>query len=238
MRYLPYYRVSTQRQGRSGLGLEAQKVSVAEYVRRDSEAVLLDGITEIESGRRSDRPELARAVAIARASRATLVVAKLDRLARDAKFLLTLVDSGVPVAFGDLPNVATGDPITGRLILTVLAAIAEFEARRIAQRIKEAAAIRRARGDKMGSRDPRCQHMTNAHRLAGSAAAHTANRRLAAEYRSSMRTIMRSLGKLPACKIAEELNAKGYTTRRGKPWSKGTVSLVLRLLPWEKNRER
>lgn len=153
----------------------------------------------------------------------------------DEPGLYVLRDSGVSVAFGDLPGLAAGDPIVGRLTLTVLSAIAEFEARRIGQRIKEAAAVRRARGDIMGTRDPRCQHMTDAHRRMGAAAAVIAHRKRAAQYRAGMRPIaqlLRDEGH-SARGIAAILNERGYRTRRGLPWNGPTVSALLTVLPWE-----
>jgi DNA invertase Pin-like site-specific DNA recombinase len=127
------------------------------------------------------------------------------------------------------PTWSTGDPITGRLILTVLAGIAEFEARRIGQRIREAFAVKRARGDRMGSRDPRCQHMTDEHRRAGSAAGVAVKQRLAAEFRTQLQPValdLRNQG-LNNRQVADHLNGAGHTTRRGRPWTLFTVSALL-----------
>jgi DNA invertase Pin-like site-specific DNA recombinase len=111
VRYIAYLRVSTDQQGKSGLGLEAQREAVAAYLCTRPGAVLVDEHVEIESGKRRDRPELAKALAACRGHRAALVVAKLDRLARDARFLLTVLD-GAPtecgVVFCDLPSVPEG----------------------------------------------------------------------------------------------------------------------------------
>lgn len=169
MTIIAYYRVSTQRQGRSGLGLEAQQQIVREHACRSGQEIAAEFV-EIESGRKCDRPQLALAMTRARRSGATLVVAKLDRLARDARFLLGIVDGGVGVHFCDLPNLSTGDPITGRLVLTVMAAMAEFEARRIGQRIKEAAAAKRARGERIDYSRSKL-NLTPEHRAAGCRAA-------------------------------------------------------------------
>lgn len=227
---IAYYRVSTRRQGESGLGLEAQRQAVEAYALRAGAAVLAEYV-EIESGRRCDRPQLEAAFGHARATGASVVVAKLDRLARDARFLLGLVDRGVPVVFLDLPALEAGDPTVGRLVLTVMAAIAEFEARRIAQRIREAAAVRRRRGEVMGWRATKGRRnpLTEAHRLAGSACAREANLRAAAEYRAAVLPLLCRLREsgLRAGGIAAELNRQGCLTRRGRPWTAANVSRLL-----------
>lgn len=231
---IAYYRVSTQRQGDSGLGLDAQRAAVAAYAQHIG-AIVGSEYQEIESGRRNDRPQLSLALVDARARKGTLVVAKLDRLARDARFLLGLVDTGVPIVFGDLPELAAGDPIVGRLTLTVLAAIAEFEARRIAQRIREAAAAKKARGGIMGwaTRKDGLNPMTDEHRRQGSAAAREVNLAAALEYRHLMQPVIWQLQAqgMSLAQVAAELNARGYTTRRGRPWSLSTVHAIMRQLP-------
>lgn len=226
MKHIAYYRVSTQRQGNSGLGLEAQEATVKQAV-KDGEIVA--SYQEIESGRNCKRPQLAKALVHARMAKATLVVAKLDRMARDARFLLGLVDSGVPILFGDLPELSTGDPIVGRLTLTVLAAIAEFEAKRISQRVREAMKAFKARGGKLGSQDPRCPGFLRGDRR-GTQAAKEANQRAAREWRDSARIVVQEFldrhGTLAAA--AEQLNLTGHRTRRGKPWTLATVWAVLK----------
>ena len=117
-----YYRVSTDKQGERGLGMEAQRVAVEAYATRAGEKIA-GAYTEVESGRCRSRPVLAEAVAHARRIDATLVVAKLDRLARDVGFVLALVDTGAKLYFLDLPSVSTGDPIVGRLMLSVMASV-------------------------------------------------------------------------------------------------------------------
>ena len=122
-KFIAYYRVSTQRQGASGLGLEAQKASVIHFVNGHGE--LTGDFTEIETGKRSDRPELLKAIAQAKRSGATLVIAKLDRLARNVAFISSLMDSGVDF-------VACDNPHANRLTIHILAAVAEDEARALA----------------------------------------------------------------------------------------------------------
>jgi DNA invertase Pin-like site-specific DNA recombinase len=141
--FVAYYRVSTVRQGESGLGLEAQRTAVAQFVAQ-SKGALAAEFEEVESGKRSDRPQLAEALAACRARRATLIIAKLDRLARNAKFLLTVVegtgDNGV--VFCDLPQVPPGP--MGKFFITLMAAVAELEAGLISQRTKAALAVVRS----------------------------------------------------------------------------------------------
>jgi DNA invertase Pin-like site-specific DNA recombinase len=123
-RFVAYYRVSTHRQGKSGLGLEAQRKAVLDYLNGGAWE-LVEEYTEHETGKRSDRPELQKALEACRRQRATLVIAKLDRLARNTAFLLTIIDSGVNVLFCDLPHVSGA---MGRFLVTQMAAVAELEA--------------------------------------------------------------------------------------------------------------
>lgn len=150
--YVSYIRVSTQKQGHSGLGLEAQQAAVTRYV-NERRGNLLYEFKEVESGRKGmkGRPELDRALAFCRKHRCTLVIGKLDRLARDVRFFLEVIDtSKVTIAFADLPDV---NPSTaeGRMVLVSMANFAEFEARRISERTKAALAAK-ARGQALGSR--------------------------------------------------------------------------------------
>jgi DNA invertase Pin-like site-specific DNA recombinase len=149
--HVAYYRVSTARQGLSGLGLEAQQAGVLAFL---GEASPLAEFIEVESGRKSDqdRPQLAAALAACRKQKATLIVAKLDRLARDVQLILALVDSGVRVQLVDFPEIPTG--ATGRFLLTMLAAVAEFERRLISERTKAALSAAKARGCVLGRAGP------------------------------------------------------------------------------------
>lgn len=147
--YIAYYRVSTDKQGRSGLGLEAQVATVGAYV-ASVHGSIVAVFQEIESGKVNSRPELALALAACRARRAVLIIAKLDRLARDTEFLLSVVRGAeAGVVFCDLPQLPPGP--AGAFILTMFAAVAELERGLISQRTKAALAAAKARGVKLGS---------------------------------------------------------------------------------------
>ena len=148
-RIIAYYRVSTERQGRSGLGLEAQRSAVEAFA-ATHKAVIVTAFTEVETGKSATRPELAAALSLSRMTGATLAVAKLDRLARNARFLLSVVEGSGEggVVFCDLPNIPPG-PV-GRFLVTQMAAVAELEAGMIAARTKAALQAAKARGAKLG----------------------------------------------------------------------------------------
>ncbi len=143
-RFVSYLRVSTARQGRSGLGLEAQREAVRAYVEGRAGTIISPEFLETESGKRNDRPQLQAALARCRATGATLVVAKLDRLSRNAAFLLTLRDSGVPFVAADMPEANT-------LTIGILAVVAQAEREAISARTKAALAAAKARGVKLGN---------------------------------------------------------------------------------------
>ena len=141
-KYLAYYRVSTNRQGQSGLGLEAQQLTIKKYLSQD-EGILLGEYTEIESGRKSDRPKLSQALDVCQKKKATLLIAKLDRLARNVHFISGLLEANVKFLAMDMPN-------ADRFMLHVYAAMAEEEARRISERTKQALQSAKARGVVLG----------------------------------------------------------------------------------------
>jgi DNA invertase Pin-like site-specific DNA recombinase len=142
-RFVAYYRVSTDKQGASGLGLEAQREAVLRHVRAASGEIVAE-FTEIESGKRNDRPEIAAALGACRLRRATLVIAKLDRLARNVFFISSLMESGVEF-------VACDNPHATRLTIHILAAVAEHEREMISQRTIAALAAAKARGVRLGN---------------------------------------------------------------------------------------
>jgi DNA invertase Pin-like site-specific DNA recombinase len=217
-----YYRVSTQKQGASGLGLEAQVAAVDAYARAH-DADVLKTYQEIESGKRADRPELDRALAHAKRSGATLVIAKLDRLARNVHFLSGLMESGVDF-------IACDNPHANRLTIHILAAVAEDEARRISERTRAALAAYKARGGKLGAARPEVPKLTAEARSRGArAAGATARAKADADYNdlAPAMVAMRSSG-LSLRAIATRLNAEGQTTRRKRPWNPVQVARVLK----------
>src|SRR5262245_43725144 len=146
MKVVSYYRVSTRKQGLSGLGLEGQAEAVAAFCKQHK-ATVIASYKEIESGKKKDRPEIAKALAHARRSKATLIVAKLDRLSRNVAFLSTLMESKVSFVCCDNPHAT---PLT----IHILAAVAEDEAKRISERTKAALAAAKMRGTLLGSARP------------------------------------------------------------------------------------
>jgi DNA invertase Pin-like site-specific DNA recombinase len=194
--FVAYYRVSTDRQGRSGLGLEAQQAAVRGYL--GSVAPMAEFV-EIETGKRNDRPELQQALALCRKRKARLVIAKLDRLSRNLAFIAALMDSGVEF-------VAVDNPHATRLTLHILAAVAEHEREMIAARTKAALAAAKARGIKLGR--------NGADRLAP---AHRAEAMERARRLAPMLAELKSAG-MSARQMAAELTARGIATPSGGRW--------------------
>jgi DNA invertase Pin-like site-specific DNA recombinase len=218
-RYIAYYRVSTARQGRSGLGLEAQKNAVADYLDGGRWSLFAEFV-EVETGRRSDRPQLQQALALCRLHKATLLVAKLDRLARNLHFLSGLMESGVEFAACDLPS-------ANRLTIHVLAAVAEAEAAAISQRTKAALQAAKARGVKLGGN--RGNLTTAIRRKAHRHSIESRQQRAEKRAQDLMPVIQaiqaegtRSLGG-----IATALNSRGIPTARDGQWSAVQVMRIL-----------
>lgn len=212
-----YYRVSTAKQGNSGLGLEAQKSAVEAHAKATG-STLLASYREIESGKHSDRPELAKALLHAKRARATLVVAKLDRLARNVAFLSALMESGVEF-------VACDQPHANRLTIHILAAVAEDEARRISERTKAALQAAKARGLLLGSARIGAWEGIEHLRLAGAAKGRKVARKVRQENARKAHAelcpemlAMRDDG-LTLQQIADRLNAEQKWTRQGKEWN-------------------
>jgi DNA invertase Pin-like site-specific DNA recombinase len=215
--FVAYYRVSTASQGRSGLGLEAQQAAVAAFLRG---VAPLAAMTEVESGKNNGRPKLGEALALCRLTGATLVVAKLDRLARNARFLLSVVEGSSEggVVFCDLPSVPAG-PV-GRFLITQMAAVAELEAGLIAQRTRVALAASKARGATLGGWRGGPKVDTEA--------GMKARQDKADAYAAAVGPLVAEMqGRgLSLRVIAAELSARGIRTPRDGAWSAAAVRAV------------
>lgn len=222
LRLIAYERVSTARQGQSGLGLEAQRRAIDAFA-ASRDADVLARFTEIESGRNPDRPELGAAIQLARLTGATLVIAKLDRLSRNAAFLLTLRDSGVKFVACDLPE-------ANDLTVGIMALVAQQEREAISRRTKEALAVARARGVQLGN-----PNGAAALRRAGKggAALRAAVARNADSFARDLVPVIadiRSRGHATLRAIAAQLNARRIQTRRGARWQVSNVKGLLERL--------
>jgi DNA invertase Pin-like site-specific DNA recombinase len=220
---IAYYRVSTARQGESGLGIEAQRAKV-EQLAAERRAVLVAEFVEVESGRKTDRPQLAAALAEARKRGAAVAVAKLDRIARDAEFVLRLSREAerngmAGFLFCDLPDV-DATTAAGRMVLTVMASVAEFEARRIGERTREALTAAKARGVKLGGL------------RAGTRTRNDEARQRAQQGTEKLRPVLAALAAQGATlrEMAQALAAAGTTTRNGQPLSPSGVKNHLQRL--------
>lgn len=213
--FIAYYRVSTERQGRSGLGLDAQREAVARYLNGGNWR-LVGEFTETESGGNNGRPELARAMALAKRTKATIVVAKLDRLSRDTRFMLELADAKVRARFVDLPDLRLDGTAADRFVLTLMSAVAEFERRRISERTRAALAAKRARGEPLGHPSTLTP----------------GNERTAAQARAIAERLRGTLTALHAQdmtqrEIAAELNAMRVPAPQSGTWSQPKVQRVM-----------
>ena len=221
---IAYLRVSTQRQGVSGLGLDAQREAVAAMASSRGLAIAAEFV-EMESGRKADRPQLAAALEAARASGAVVIVAKLDRIARDAELVLRLSREAIANGLGgflfcDLPDV-DATTSAGRLILSVMASVAEFESRRISERTSEALAAKKRSGGKLGAHLPHIKEI-NAKR---SEAAVQQARDLA-----YLILPLRNEG-LSQAAIADRLHEMGVPTPSGRGrWAPNMVARTLKRL--------
>lgn len=217
--FVAYYRVSTARQGRSGLGLDAQKQAVADYLNGGARRVLRE-YTEIESGKRKDRPELLKALAHCRQTGATLVIAKLDRLSRDAAFLLSLRDSEVAFVAADMPE-------ANRLTIGIMALVAEQEREAISRRTREALAAAKRRGVKLGN-PYGAKPLRDAGK--GNRAALAAIQANADRFAEELRPV---IGELRDARIrtleriASALNDRGMKTPRDAQWHPSSVRNLL-----------
>lgn len=228
-----YFRVSTEKQGAHGLGIEAQHSYVNAYCERTG-STLLREFTEVESGRKNDRLELAKAITFAKRSKATLVIAKLDRLARNVAFVANLMETRVQFESCDLPG-------ANSMTVHVMAAVAENEAKAISQRTKDALAAAKLRGTTkrgtplmLGAHHPSAKPLTPEARAKGQARSARVNQEKAIEEYADILPIAIEL-RGPDKKhplntlafIAEHLNTKEYPTRMGAKWTAVQVMRVL-----------
>ena len=208
-KYVAYFRVSTSKQGQSGLGLEAQQEAVQQYA--DS---IIHSFTEIESGKNDSRIQLAAAIELCRTSGASLLIAKLDRLSRDAAFLMTIRKSGVDIVAADMPNAST-------LEFGIKAIFAQHEREEISKRTKAALAAAKARGVKLGTKSP----------AISSAAGNAALQANADQFAQKVLPIIADLkaaGHTSLRQIAAALTQRQVVTARGNTnWSASQVSNII-----------
>lgn len=212
-KFIAYYRVSTDKQGASGLGLEAQQASVRKYA---TDRALLAEYSEVESGKKNARPMLAQALAHAAATGATLLIAKLDRLSRNAAFVLELQNSGVDFICCDMPA-------ANKLTIGIMALLAQHEREQISTRTKAALSALKERGVKLGMPN----NLTDDAR-AISAEQRSANAREDVNWRKAGALAI-SMRKQQATfrEIADALNTSGYITRTGKRFEAITVKRLI-----------
>jgi DNA invertase Pin-like site-specific DNA recombinase len=220
-KFVSYLRVSTARQGASGLGLEAQRDAVNNYL-NGGHWQLIQEIVEVESGKRNDRPKIAEALRLCRLHSATLVIAKLDRLARNVHFISSLMESSVDFIACDFPQ-------ANRLTVHILAAVAEHEASMISARTKAALKAAKDRGVALGGqRGSRARMAKMAAKGARASAA--VRQRLAAKRRDDLRPVIDDLkakGVTSLRALADGLNSAGLTSARGGRW---TATQVMRIV--------
>jgi len=214
--FVTYIRVSTQRQGRSGLGLDAQRAAVKAYL-EGNHGLELASFTEVESGKVNDRPQLVAALRRCRQTRATLLVAKLDRLSRNAAFLLSLRDAGVRFVAADMPDM-------NETVVGILAVIAQHERQAISDRTRAALAAAKRRGVRLGN-----PHLKAGTKVTAKVATHAAQlvaKNRAEELRDVV-TEARAQGCVSLRQLADHLNGLGVQTPRGGAWAAASVSRLL-----------
>jgi DNA invertase Pin-like site-specific DNA recombinase len=216
--HVSYLRVSTAKQGQSGLGLEAQRKAVADYL-NGGRWSLVDEYVEIESGSHDDRPKLAEALARCRLHNATLVIAKIDRLSRDAAFLLGLQKAGVRFVAADMPE-------ANEMVVGIMAVVAQAERKMISDRTKAALQAAKARGVKLGGDRGNLSSVAAQGRLAGL----EVRQKVAQQRAKDVAPIvarLRAEGATSLRQVADGLNARGVPAPRGGRWS---VVQVIRAL--------
>lgn len=215
MDFISYIRVSTRQQGRSGLGMDAQRTINAQYIESVGGKAIAE-YTDVESGTHRNRPGLQEAIAHCKRTGATLVIAKLDRLARDVEFTFKVVNSGIGIHFCDMPEVNT-------MILGVFASVAQYERELTSKRTKQALQEKRKQGVKLGAPSATFTDGQRAsaieRRRANAADSSKQYLDLIAMYRDKGMTLQA---------IADSLNSKGFTTPRGKAFAPATIAMYLK----------
>ena len=217
-KFIAYYRVSTAKQGKSGLGLEAQQATTASYTKGVG-GELLASYTDIESGSKDNRPELEKALRKCRLTGATLLIAKLDRLSRNRRFLMDLQDSSINFVCCDMPE-------ANNFTVGLLACMADYERELISERTKAALKAAKARGVKLGN--PNLDKVRNT----STANANQARMTRAKARKDELKQVINEIKsefkeKLSLRQIADKLNSAGYTTARGVSFHATSVSRVL-----------
>lgn len=218
-KFIAYYRVSTSKQGASGLGLDAQKKAVLDYL-NGGRWELVAELTEVETGKRIDRPKLDEALALCRIYKAKLIIAKLDRLARNTYFVTKLMHDGVDFVCCDMPT-------ANKLTIHILAAVAENEAEMLSKRTKAALEAAKARGVKLGSPKGFVGDIAAEGRKLG----RKAFQKQVAEFRNNIMPVIENIkasGITTVRGIADELNRRRIPATRGGQWSATQVFRLLR----------
>jgi len=210
-KFVAYYRVSTIGQGESGLGLEAQQMAVTAYLEANPTAELVAEFTEIESGKKKNRPELAEAVKLCKRHKATLIIAKLDRLARNVHFISGLMESRIDF-------LACDNPHANKLMVHLLAAFAEHEREQISIRTKEGLRAAKARGVVLGANN---KALNERGRERADRRAHELADQISQIPEDLRRTVT---------SLTRELNARKVATARGGAWSRQQVYRLLNRL--------
>ena len=215
-RYVAYLRVSTQRQGVSGLGLQAQQEIIRKFLNGNSP---IAEFVEVESGRKSDRPKLHEALELCKKERAILIVAKMDRLSRNVTFTSQLLDSGIEIVFCDFPR-------ANRLVLTIIAAISEYEAGLIRQRTKAALLVKKEQGCQLGKPENLIRNLgkaiTNSRKTNQEKARNNPNNKRAVAILRGLVTRISNLSEM-----AKILNEEGFQASRGGRFTAKQVSILL-----------
>lgn len=237
-KFVAYYRVSTEQQGRSGLGLEAQRQIVEDYAAQQG-AIVVEEFTDVMSGRSEARPELHKALQYARAFGATLIVAKLDRLARNARFLSEIVDGQADVIFCNLPQLPPG-PV-GRFMVQVMASIAELESGMISERTKQALQASKARGRELGGFRGDPTRLKGEAHAAGLERGRVTRTKRSEEFAFVTYERLKRLmaeGVDSYSQMARRLNEEGYRVATGKgDWTHTAVARVFKIVEKAHQRE-